>query len=82
MPNIKQRISQLKHFLSTVRRPLPHNESSEKGSQQTELISEMKLYLNKLCDHALGNTTASIRSEMMPHQESHPSDPTGGDGNL
>lgn len=40
------------------------------------------LYLNKLCNHLLGNTTAPLCSQMMLHQVSHTSDPTGSNGNL
>lgn len=40
------------------------------------------LYLDKLCNDALGNTIASLCSEMMPDQEAQSSDPTGSNGNL
>lgn len=39
-------------------------------------------YLYKLCDDALGNTVASLCSEMVPHQVAHPSNTTGSDGDL
>lgn len=39
------------------------------------------LHLDKLSDEALGNSD-SFCSEMMPHQVSHRSDSTGGNGYL
>lgn len=40
------------------------------------------LYLDKLCDEALGNAAASLCSEMVPHHVSQCSDSTGGNGDL
>lgn len=41
----------------------------------------LPLYLDKLCDDALVYAEP-LSPEMMPHQVSHRSDPTGGNGNL
>lgn len=46
-------------------------------------FSEMvPVYLDKLCDDALGNTTASLCSQVVSHQVSHCSDSTGGNRDL
>lgn len=48
---------------------------SERGHQM------FQFYLDKLCDDALVYAE-SFSLEMMPHQVSHRSDSTGGNGNL
>lgn len=45
-------------------------------------MTQILYYLNKLCDEALGNTTASFCSEVVSHEESQRPDSTGSDGDL
>ena len=71
--------------LLAIRNLLKLTSSLEKRSKQSVIISWMKqflLYLDELCDDALGNTSDSLSSQMMPHQVSHRSDPAGGNGDL
>lgn len=42
----------------------------------------VSVYLDKLCDNALENTTASLCSQVVSHQESHCSDSTSGNRDL